>query len=265
MLVGGTLLRLMDLNLAEANREQARFLPPSRIVEQSDVLFTASGTRCPGGPFNSVIGVGAGCPDPEATLAHARAFYGELGRGFTVYVRAHVDRPLGAACEHDGLSQMSDAPGMVLRARVPAPPLPPSVEIRELRSVSETSAFVDVAASAYSSIGLPAEITRKVYSMPERWLLPHLRVVVAFDHEEPAAAAMLHFSHGIAGVYWVGTAPSARGKGLATAVMRHVSNLAFEHGAAAVVLQATPYGEPVYRKLGYQEVTRYPWYMAARQ
>jgi predicted GNAT family acetyltransferase len=85
-----------------------------------------------------------------------------------------------------------------------------------------------------------------------------MHYLVLFDHEQPAAAAMLHFSHQLAGVYWVGTAPEARGKGHATVLMSHASNLAFDLGARAVILQATPYGEPVYRKLGYREVTRYP-------
>jgi GNAT superfamily N-acetyltransferase len=259
-----SLLELMDLNLAEANREQSRFLPPCRAVEQSEVLYTASGTRLPG-PFNSVIGIGSGCPDPVATLDHARAFYGELGRGFTVYVRAHLDLPLGAACTEAGLVQMSDSPGMALEGRLPAAVLSPSVEIREVKDAEGAAAFVEVLAAAYESIGLLADTTRKVFSMPARWLRPHLRSFVVFDHEKPASAAMLHFSHGIAGVYWVGTAPDARGKGHASAVMRHVTNTAVDHGAAVVVLQATPFGEPVYRKLGYREVTRYPWYLARKK
>ncbi|HEX3596697.1 MAG TPA: GNAT family N-acetyltransferase [Polyangiaceae bacterium] len=259
------LLTLMDLNLAESNREQSRFLSPCRAVEEADVLYTASGTRCPGGPFNSVVGLGRTCPDPEQTLKYARTFYGELGRGFTVYVRTHVDHDLGTMCERAGFTKMSDTPGMVLRSRLPRPELGSSVAIREVEDAAGAPAFAEVAAASYESIGLPADITRKVFSMPARWLKPHLPVFVVFDHDEPVAAAMLHLSHGIAGVYWVGTVPAARGKGHANAVMRHVSNHAFDRGAAAVILQATPFGEPVYRKLGYQEVTRYPWYMAGKK
>jgi ribosomal protein S18 acetylase RimI-like enzyme len=256
------LLKLMDLNLAEANREQARFLTPCRNVEQSDVLYTASGTRCPGGPFNSVLGIGDGCPDPDTTLAYAQSYYSELARGFTVYVRAHVDAALGVACEKAGLVRISDSPGMAIRVRVPASELAPSVELREVTDDGAAAAFTELLAVAYESIGLSGDITRKVFSMPARWRKPHLRSFVLYDHDVPSAAAMLHFSHGIAGVYWVGTIPDARGKGHASAVTRHVTNGAFDAGARAVVLQATPFGEPVYRKLGYEEVTRYPWYLS---
>jgi GNAT superfamily N-acetyltransferase len=194
----------------------------------------------------------------------ARAFYTELGRGFTVYVRAHLDAALAQACEQGGLTRMADAPGMALLRPIPDLALGPSTEIRTVIDAAGAPAFVDVVSAAYPTIGLPAEVTKKVFSMPERWLAPHMHYMVLFDHDVPAAALMLHFSHGLAGVYWVGTAPEARGKGFATVLMTRASNLAFEHGARAVILQATPYGEPVYKKLGYEEVTRYPWYLAAR-
>lgn len=261
---GEVLLRLMDLNLAEANREQTRFLSPSRIVEQDDVLYTASGTRWPAGPFNSVIATSAASPDAGKTLADAEAFYGSLGRGFTVFVRAHLDGELGAACDRAGFTRISDPPGMAL-ASPPASLEPaPAVRIRELNTATDLEGFVAVLAAAYTSIGLPAEVTQKLFSAPARWSAPHLTAFLLLDHDEPAAAAMLHFSHGIAGVYWVGTAPSMRGRGHASALMRHVSNLGFQRGAGTIVLQATPFGEPVYRKLGYREVTRYPWYLARR-
>ncbi len=110
---------------------------------------------------------------------------------------------------------------------------------------------------------MPAAVTEKVFSLPERWLLPHLHYEVLYDHDAPIAAAMLLFSHGIAGVYWVGTLPSARGRGHADAIMRRVSNFAFDRGASFVTLKASALGEPVYRRLGYREVTRYPWYVVS--
>ena len=73
---------------------------------------------------------------------------------------------------------------------------------------------------------------------------------------------MVLYSHGIAGVYWVGTLSEARGRGHATRLMQSVSARAFDRGARCVILQATQFGEPIYQKLGYREFTRYPWYLA---
>ena len=109
-------------------------------------------------------------------------------------------------------------------------------------------------------MGLPAEVTARIFGSPERILQPHIVAVVAYRDGAPAAGAMTILSHGIAGVYWMGTVAPARGAGLGDACTRAVSNAAFDRGAAFVVLQASPQGEPIYLRMGFREVTRYVWY-----
>ena len=79
--------------------------------------------------------------------------------------------------------------------------------------------------------------------------------------DQPVSAAMLIFSNAIAGIYWVGTEAGGRGRGLAGACVRAVTNEAFRRGAPLVILQARKFGEPLYRRMGFKEFTRYPWYM----
>jgi ribosomal protein S18 acetylase RimI-like enzyme len=92
-------------------------------------------------------------------------------------------------------------------------------------------------------------------------LRPHLITCLARCDGEPAAAALAILSHGIAGIYWVGTLESHRRRGLGEACTRAVGNAAFARGAAAVVLQASRQGEPVYLRMGYREITRYVWFV----
>jgi hypothetical protein len=70
---------------------------------------------------------------------------------------------------------------------------------------------------------------------------------------------MCILTHAVAGIYWVGTVPAARGKGLAELCTRAAGNAGFDMGARIASLQASVMGEPVYLKMGYVEVTRYPW------
>lgn len=49
---------------------------------------------------------------------------------------------------------------------------------------------------------------------------------------------------------------AARGHGIAEAVTRHVTNLGFDLGAQNVQLQASRMGEPIYRRMGYEELYR---------
>jgi ribosomal protein S18 acetylase RimI-like enzyme len=66
-------------------------------------------------------------------------------------------------------------------------------------------------------------------------------------------------THGVAGIYWVGTIPAARGRGLAELCTRAAGNAGFDLGGRIAALQASPMGEPVYKRMGYFEVTRYPY------
>jgi predicted GNAT family acetyltransferase len=74
---------------------------------------------------------------------------------------------------------------------------------------------------------------------------------------------MAMLSHGIAGVYWVGTLTKARGKGLAKYCVQEVSNAAIDMGARVVVLQASHFGSPVYPRIGYREFSTYPHFICS--
>lgn len=258
------LLRLADCNLAEFCREHARWLPPFKLEERPYALFVASGTRFPAGHANCVFPLESGLIAASQLLDEARSHFSALGRGFSVYTPAHHGSELARACESMQWPRLSDAPGMVLVDRVRTFEAPAGVELRAVRGEREAQDFISVSAQAYETVGLPNAVARKLLSQHARWLNPYLHVEVAYEAEQPVAAAMLLFSHGIAGVYWVGTIAEARGRGHASRLMSNISNRALDAGARCVILQATPFGEPVYRKLGYREFTRYPWYLATQ-
>jgi GNAT superfamily N-acetyltransferase len=120
---------------------------------------------------------------------------------------------------------------------------------------------------AYATYGLPTEALDDLFDRPVAVLDdPSAHVVVARRGEaghggEPLATAMIYESDGVAGVQWVGTVPEARGLGLGALVTTWVTNLAFDRGASTVNLQASPMGEPIYLRLGYQTIFHYREYV----
>ena len=257
------LLWLSDASMTEFQREHARWLPPSVIKEDGDLLLCAAGTGAPG-PWNSAIALGPQPPASELVFERARRFFEPKKRPCLIYVRAHADAELEAACVRAGLPRGGESPGMALSSPVAAPVLPDAARIERVVGDAAAAEYREVMAEAYEDLQLPAAVTRKVLAHPERWLSPRSEAYVLRDGEQALAGAYLLFSHGIAGVYWVGTLRAARGRGCAEALTRFVSNRAFEAGARAVVLQASRGGEPIYRRIGYEEVTRYRWYLLAR-
>lgn len=256
------LLRLSDLNLAESNREQVRWCPGGRIEERDGWLLVTSVTRFPSGPFNSLIATHATSPpDAREALAHAREYFGRAGRGFSVYVRAHHDAELVRALHESGLQSGFDPPGMVLSAPPALLASREGVEVVEIQRAEEASEVVSVLADAYQRMQMRPESVHKFFAYPERWTTAPWSAWLVREHGRPVSAGLLLFSHGVAGVYWVGTVEHACGRGHAERLMRVLSVAAFDRGARAVVLQASPFGEPVYRRIGFHEIARYPWYV----
>ena len=76
----------------------------------------------------------------------------------------------------------------------------------------------------------------------------------------PVGTTMLTMSVGSAGIYYFGTLPEERGKGIGDALLREAMSLAFKLGRRAVTLQATPSGAPFYASRGFRPLLKLPLY-----
>jgi ribosomal protein S18 acetylase RimI-like enzyme len=256
------ILALSDLNLAEATREMARWHLDSEIEERGELLCVAGPDPFPAGYANAALALGPKPPrDPRGLVEGARAFFAGRRRGFTFWTRAHLDAELAQACAGAGLRALSDSPGMWLAAALPDAPAPPGTRVALVDDVAGMRDFASVCARAYASVGLPPAVCARQLAQPEHLLAPHVLAVVGYGGGEAQSAALALLSHGIAGLYWVGTVPEGRKRGLGEACTRLVGNAAFARGARALVLQASRDGEPIYRRMGYREITRYAWWM----
>lgn len=104
----------------------------------------------------------------------------------------------------------------------------------------------DVAAIAGPAFGDTPEVAR----VAAAGLTGAVRFVVAGDH---ACAGTLDVN-GDCGVYLVSTRSEARGRGLASALMRQALLDARRRGLQTTSLQATAMGAPIYARLGYRDL-----------
>jgi ribosomal protein S18 acetylase RimI-like enzyme len=248
---------LGHLNLVELSRESTRWGTGGALEESDGIVLFATGSWMPvvcNGAFRSDDTASA-----SALIERAEAFFGARRRGYTVMVRdTPADDDLRRACEKGGLAVIGEpAPEMICTTAVPDH-RPPGIELRIITTAAGVADFAAVTGAAYSTYGMPVDTAAELLSLPHRVLsAPHLVTVVAYDGDEPLAGAMTFLSHGIAGLYWVGTVEKARRSGLGRAVTAAVTNAAFARGAASVTLQASVMGEPVYRSLGYRTLYHY--------
>lgn len=252
------LLERADLNLMEFNRESARSTAGGLVHEEDGLLFFVPGHRFPVG-FSGVMRMDRHVPASDV-VARARDYFKALKIGYTHIVMMHRDDDLADALGAAGIGQIGNSPGMALDAPLSGPALPRDVTLERVTGPAAARDFAEVTGAAYATYGMPPKIAAKQFADHRYFDLPHVAAYLARVGGKAAAAAMVMVSHGVAGIYWVGTTPEARGKGLAELCTRTAGNTGFEMGGRKVVLQASVMGEPIYRRMGYREITRYPWF-----
>ncbi|MFZ5896057.1 MAG: GNAT family N-acetyltransferase [Myxococcota bacterium] len=255
---------LAFLNFGESLREFVRWGENGVLYETADTLRTRTDVAFSAGSFNTAVHVGTRSFSALEWLREQRAWFREQGRGFSVHAREGRHAAIERVCLDAGF-ELGAKPAVMLRrspfaARLPAP----GIAVRLATTDADWQAFIDITVTSYVSMGFPADITRRLMSFPDRMRRPVWRAAIVSHEGIDRGAAVLLFSHSIAGVYWVGTLPDARKQGLATTLVHWLTNFAFDQGARAVVLQASEAGAPVYHRLGFVEFTRYPMYVLAR-
>ncbi|MGH9026055.1 MAG: GNAT family N-acetyltransferase [Acidimicrobiia bacterium] len=253
--------RLGHLNLVEFSREQARWAQHHAVHDENGVCCFAGDSDWPA-YNNGVLRYDDATPG-TAVIAQANAFFNPRRRGFSLWARDQAaDTDLYRAIAAAGYGAMFTYPQLICRAPLPDGPTSGDTDIRVVVDAAGVADFAEVNAAAYTSYGAPAEATRSNFGRSHRFLEPSNHAVVGYVEGAPVAAAMILGSHEIAGVYWVGTVEAARGRGLAEACTRAVTNLGFQLGAHNIQLQASPMGEPIYRRMGYEELYRYTFFLA---
>jgi GNAT superfamily N-acetyltransferase len=253
--------RRAHLNLVESSRQLFELDPGVAIEPGDGWLFGAGRSTHP------AISNAAFRTDDELDagefLERARGFFGARGRGFCVWVRGdeEEDRDLAEAALAAGHEQVFAMPEMLLDRRAEEPPPADDVEMRRLASAEQAADFWRVARTSYADLGFPAEIF-EYYEDHSGLVADNAAAFLAYLDERAVAIAMTIVSHGVAGIYWVGTLAAARGRGLGRQLTAAATNAGFDLGADVASLQASVMGRPLYEAMGYETAFDYRLLMA---
>jgi GNAT superfamily N-acetyltransferase len=226
------------------------------VVSTADGLIYASRTDFPVMMNGAIPLVG----DPVRLVSAAREFFAARGRGFTLFARSEAE---AEAAHSAGMRLLLERyPAMVRREPFAERPPPDDVELRRVADASGARDYLQVADSAFVAIGMPAGILADMRA--EAFFgREDTTAFVAYAEDRPVAAASVVLARGIGGVQWVGVLEDARGRGLAALCTAAASNAGFEMGANCAWLEASHMGEPVYLRMGFEEVFNYGVWVAA--
>jgi hypothetical protein len=244
------------LNLIDSSR-QLFGLDPGAVVEAEGGWVFGAGSHPHPTISNAAFRVDDKA-DPGELIERARAFFGQRRRGFSLWARSGrpEDLDLIAAADSAGLQPVYEMPEMILQGPVAVRALPADAELRQVTSGPEAEDYWRIAAAAYVSLGFPAEAFG-FYTNNEGLLAENVAAFIAYLGGEPVSIALTIVSHGVAGIYWVGSLEQARGRGLARAATAAAANAGFALGADVASLQASPMGKPIYLEMGFETVFDY--------
>src|SRR4051812_13968939 len=131
--------RLGHLNLIEFCRELTRWTERGVLHEEGGVLCFANG----GTDFPVVLN-GAHRVDPTAdaaeVVARAQAFFGDLGRGFSLQLQVEAEADIVEAAAAAGLHELMGSPEMLCHAPLPEPIPGDGVELRPVTTTDHVAA-----------------------------------------------------------------------------------------------------------------------------
>lgn len=238
-----------DVNLAAAWMILARHA--GHPTAQVDSL-TMIATGLPIAFFNGVF-VQAATSDPEAAIDATITYFAEHDVPFLIWVREGLDEPLLAAGRAAGLRDAGEVPAMGLRAVEQIPATSSVIEVVIGRDDADLEAHRIVLTAGFE---MPNDVADRIIG---DGLLQDDDAAIAVGRLEgvPVATALLCQSGTTAGVYNVATVPDYRRQGYGETVTWAVVAEGVRRGCTHSVLQSSPTGYAVYRRMGYQDVGRY--------
>jgi ribosomal protein S18 acetylase RimI-like enzyme len=252
-----------DAQLAElAHRNLGDFV---RFVGrlQGGPLLDAEGVVAAGGgpdhPANRQIVRSDTSLPPEAWADRVDAFVSEHGKAACVLARAGADDDLVPPLEAHGFHVWSNSPEMVCTEQLETRKPPDGVRVRFAESADDARAYARIAGEAFGHLMIAPKITEATLANTDVLLADDCIISLADVDGEPVAGALISLfgSEPTAYVSWVSCADSARGRGLGDTVTRALTNEAFARGAQLCTLEASPFGEHTYARMGYREIYRY--------
>jgi len=168
------------------------------------------------------------------------------------WIDARVRKKSRKLFERHGLRLSTELPGMIAdRLQPPVRPLP-RLEVRRVCDAATRDAFCEIGSVCFH---VPIPWFREVFDNDRVW--SKFVGYVGYLSGEPVSTTAVVVGGGAVGVYNVATMPHAQRCGYGEAVMRHaLAEARKSEGAAPIILQSTPAGLRLYKRMGFREVAR---------
>ena len=228
-------------------------VPGGWVADARGLVCIATGSSSPS--FN--LAIASGDPvDPPAALDAASAHYRSAGLRWLLKLQPELDRAVVAQAQRRGID-FDEEPVYALSPRgweaaATQPPAGLSV------SVAGRDTIEDAVRCFAEAFDAERDDVRPVLG-PNLLAVPSFTVYIGYLAGEPVATSMLATTQAVqvAGVYSVATRPANRGRGFGTELTAVAVRAAQAQGYDTVMLEPSPIGAAMYRRMGFEPFTTY--------
>ncbi len=253
------LLDAMDRNMVAVYAADTRATPGGVVAEEEGLVMC----RTPCGTVSTNMAIVTGPIEPETVRALTARMYGR-DSVFAVWTREHADAALEPGLRRLGFHQIHREPGMVFMPHDGASrtPVPADVVIQPVTDDVGRAEYGCLMALSFGVYGAPEDSVLEHFATLAAVCAPTTQAFLAHRDGRAVAGATLYMAHGVGGIGWVGTLPGDFRRGYGRAVTQAVIDEGLRRGARFLNLQASPMGEPMYRRMGFLTPTYYRWFLA---
>jgi ribosomal protein S18 acetylase RimI-like enzyme len=243
-------------NLRQSFRVVAAHRAAGGLLEMDGVSIASAGVAFQmfNAAFLSAPVASEGQMDLRA--AQAAVYFAARGQRWSYWIchgwlDGRTQRRLQSLLRKRNLYQAVELPGMLAEDVLPPVRELPRMELRRVCDGPVKDAFCAIGSTCFN---VPLAWFCEVFDSPTVW--NDFAAYVGYVDGEPVSTAATVMGGGVVGVYNVATMPGRRRGGYGEAVMRHALEQArCEHGPSRTILQSTPQGFELYRRMGYRRVT----------
>ncbi|MDT8901710.1 GNAT family N-acetyltransferase [Anaeroselena agilis] len=222
--------------------------PTGKSGSGGEITWIDTGTDA----LNRVLAARYTARRAEAGIRETAAIFG--GRPLT-WITGPADRPadLGRRLLDHGFRHQMHWRGMALALGRTAPAAAPPAGL-EIRQALNPDGIAEWGRTAAAGFAMPERVARDFPVLFASLPTDKIAYFLAYRGSQPVATASVFLgSGGVAGAYFISTLGSARRSGAATALTRALIGHAADRGYRLLVLEASPAGYEVYRRLNFTE------------
>jgi GNAT superfamily N-acetyltransferase len=233
-------------------------LPGAVLHTDSNIVWLDSG--CPRVSWNGILRIKNAGLQFEQEILEIVQYFNTHQRQFGCWINpVDFSNHIVLAIQQQGFLPVEETAAMAVDLKLynQSPRVSRNLTIVPVKTYQELNNFTNIVSRTFS---ISAQCRHQLHQLFESVGFESscfLKNYIGIYNGLPAVSASLFLNSGVVGIYYLGTLPELRGKGLATELTLYLMNGAKELGFRVAVLRASRMGEGIYRRLGFEEFFKF--------